>query len=60
MNRSVVGSFTDTRVNIKLAQRFSLTLCAVVFLGLWIRLVPEIHDLEDQREVPRGPYPPFS
>jgi hypothetical protein len=31
-----------------------------MFLGLWIRLVPEIHDLEDQREVPCGPYPPFS
>jgi hypothetical protein len=25
-----------------------LTLCAVVFLGLWVRLVPGIHDLEDQ------------
>ena len=30
------------------------------FLGLWIGLVLRIHDLEDQWEETRGPYPPFS
>jgi hypothetical protein len=37
-----------------------LTLCAVMFLGLWIRSVFGIHDLEDQWDETSGPNPPIS
>jgi hypothetical protein len=58
MNKALYNQFIVLLIS-RLLQT-NITLCAVVFLGLWVRLVLGIHDLEDQREVPCGPYPPFS
>jgi hypothetical protein len=44
-----VSSFTNTHASmLNCLSASCLTLCVEVFLGLWIRSVLGIHDLEDQ------------